>query len=246
MAACVASFGGYAGLLAGDEGLCSSAEGRALDEDRLRRRRSRPAPCRRRGLPGRPRACLAGAALAAQDHQLLGRRSAARRARRVGDIMRSPVSSAPPVRARSPEASRAQVGREALVNAARRSRRASTPRRALRLSGISSSTGILPRAQNSLTLASPTPARFTTTPQGRPRCLTVWTARRRSWSPKGVGSVTRTAKSAPFIASTAGQATPGGASMMITSRGGAAARSFTARITGVQRASPTFRSPHRK
>jgi hypothetical protein len=71
-------------------------------------------------------------------------------------------------------------------------------------------------AQYSSTPASPTPSRLTTTPTGRPSSSrATCTARRRSWSPKGVGSVTSRTKSAPRIVSTTGQEVPGDASRMV-------------------------------
>ena len=48
-----------------------------------------------------------------------------------------------------------------------------------------------PRPQKTCTRSSPIPTRLTTTPNGTCSCRSISTASRRSWRPKGVGSVVR-------------------------------------------------------
>ena len=72
----------------------------------------------------------------------------------------------------------------------------------------------------------------------------ILTASFKSFRPKGVGSVTKTATSAPSTVSTTGQDVPGDASMMLMASG--STRVFTRRMTAGAITSPMFNVPWAK
>ena len=104
--------------------------------------------------------------------------------------------------------------------------------------------GIFSLWQYSHSARFPRSARLMKTPMGMRRVLTISTASSRSFSPKGLFSVTRRQKSLPRTPSMTGQEVPGEQSK-ITVRFRSIS-SFSFRMIGVGIGSPTFKIPWTK